>query len=240
MERRIDDDSSLNSHFADAAQVARGVFDRYAQHALDEQAGPAYLQGFPLSRRVFWQRLKRVAGMLPASAETIVDFGCGFGLLHPLLRRRCSRLVGVDLMPELAQQFLREWDRQHQSDHSDVAIVGSLGEAGIEAGSVDLILALDVLEHVDDLPAVLAEFSSMLRPDGRLIVSGPTENWWYRLGRRMVGFSGDYHVRNVGDIERAMERAFAVKVSARIFYPFTLFHILTGVPCANPVAAVDR
>ena len=35
-------------------------------HALDEQAGPAYLRGLALSRWLFWRRLSAVCSLLPA------------------------------------------------------------------------------------------------------------------------------------------------------------------------------
>lgn len=72
--------------------------------------------------------------------------------------------------------------------------------------------------------------SHLLKPDGTLLVSGPTESWWYRLGRRVVGFSGEYHVRSIHDIHDAMTRRFEVALVARIFAPLTLFHLLRGVP----------
>ena len=40
-----------------------------------------------------------------------------------------------------------------------------------------------------------------LRAGGVLIVSGPTENRAYALGRWLAGFSGDYHVRSIFDVE---------------------------------------
>jgi hypothetical protein len=70
----------------------------------------------------------------------------------------------------------------------------------------------------------------LLRPDGKLLVCGPTENWIYKLGRRIVGFSGEYHHRSIADIERAMERRFVVRTVKRMFYPFTLFVVLEATP----------
>ena len=73
----------------------------------------------------------------------------------------------------------------------------ALSEAA--ARSFELIIALDVLEHVKDLPGTLAQLLRLLQPGGELIVSGPTENALYRFGRRLAGpeYSGDYHERGV-------------------------------------------
>lgn len=222
--------SSMNQYLADAADVARTVFAQHEKSVLDEQAGPAYLEGFFLSRWVFWKRLKKIIRLLPERGDACIDFGCGFGLLLPLLRRRFASVAGIDVMPGTAGQFLSEWDRRFEQDHEDVSIVETLDVTNLADGSVDLILALDVLEHVDDLDKILEQMSRLLKPDGVLLVSGPTENWWYRLGRRIVGFSGDYHVRDIDDIQSEMENCFDVELVGRVFYPLTLFNLLSGVP----------
>jgi hypothetical protein len=46
----------------------------------------------------------------------------------------------------------------------------------------------------------------MLKPGGRLLVSLPTENALYRLGRRIAGFSGHYHHANAASIDRDIRR----------------------------------
>jgi SAM-dependent methyltransferase len=77
-----------------------------------------------------------------------------------------------------------------------------------ERGEFDLILALDVLEHVADLEGTIQTLLNSLSPGGKMIVSGPTENWIYRLGRRFAGreFSGDYHRRGIGVVREHLSR----------------------------------
>ena len=101
---------------------------------------------------------------------------------------------------------------------------------------MDLILALDVLEHVDDLPKVLQDMARLLKPQGLLLVSGPTENWMYRLGRsigqRFAGpeFSGHYHHRNIYDVQGELAKLFTVKIVRRLVYPLTFFVLLGAEP----------
>lgn len=215
-------------YLSQAAGVARSLFTRYPEHALDEQAGPAYLQGFALSRWIFWQRIKKVIKLLPAGGERCLDFGCGFGMMLPLLKRRFAEVRGVDLMPDLAQTYLHLWDEQTGQQHADIQITRDLDSAGLPENSLDLILAMDVLEHVDQLPELLGAMARLLKPEGVLLVTGPTENWFYKFGRRLVGFSGDYHVRDIYDIRNEMEQHLRVSLAGRVFFPVTLFHILRG------------
>jgi hypothetical protein len=65
------------------------------------------------------------------------------------------------------------------------------------------VLALDSLEHNDDLDGILGRLTASLADDGRLVISGPTESALYRLGRRIAGFSGHYHKQTVHDVEAA-------------------------------------
>ena len=75
---------------------------------------------------------------------------------------------------------------------------------------------------------VVAALRRKLRIGGALIVSGPTESWAYRCGRWIAGFSGDYHVRSVFEVEsEIMEAGFARERLLRLPFPIapTLFRI---------------
>jgi 2-polyprenyl-3-methyl-5-hydroxy-6-metoxy-1,4-benzoquinol methylase len=100
----------------------------------------------------------------------------------------------------------------------------------LSSGSFDLINALDVLEHVDDLSRTLSELLALLKPGGRLVVSGPTENILYQIGRKLAGpeFSGDYHERGTPEIKRELARRARVQQIATLYWPVPLFEIFVG------------
>ena len=61
-----------------------------------------------------------------------------------------------------------------------------------------------------------------------LIISGPTESFLYKIGRKLAGFSGDYHVTNIYDVERKFsEGGFTKTGLKKLYFPFTLFRIST-------------
>ena len=74
--------------------------------------------------------------------------------------------------------------------------------------SVGTVIALSTFEHVQRFWLGFSEIERVLRPDGVFILSGPTENALYRLGRRLAGFDGHYHVQTIYDIERQAEASF--------------------------------
>lgn len=216
--------------------VGRDVFENREIANVDEQAGPAYFAGLPLSRWLFWRRLRQAVRHIPEeSGQTCIDFGCGFGLLLPWLAENFDRVIGVDLVPDLSRRFLENYWLHHHAgnagfDMTKLELVEGLSQVECEPGSVDLIVALDVLEHVEDRRTLIAEFAKLLSPQGCVLISGPTESWWYRLGRKIVGFSGDYHVCDVYDVGRDLEDKLDVEYVARVPSFPPLFEILRATP----------
>jgi SAM-dependent methyltransferase len=103
--------------------------------------------------------------------------------------------------------------------------------------SADLILALDVLEHVADLPATVAQLCRVLVPGGRLVVSGPTENLLYRCGRRLAGFSGSYHRRSVYAVLEAIRPHLQIRRRVTLLRACPLFILAS---CTKPPEALPE
>jgi 2-polyprenyl-3-methyl-5-hydroxy-6-metoxy-1,4-benzoquinol methylase len=93
-----------------------------------------------------------------------------------------------------------------------------------------LVIALDVLEHVKDLPRTLSELLALLTPGGQLIVSGPTENILYRIGRKVAGpeYSGTYHERGIAEIKNELAHISRIEPIATLYWPVPLFEIFTA------------
>ncbi len=216
-----------NAEFLAACrEVMKTVAAGRVAHSLDEQAVPAYLSGNVLSRWVFWSRLHCVMEAVGPSGGKCLDFGCGTGILLPFLTHRFREVFGVDTYPEFARAFIVACADGRLQGTGTVTIFSSLDELHPAPGSLDLILALDVLEHLDDPADTLAAMAPLLKRDGALIVSGPTENLLYRLGRRLVGFQNRFHHHTIYDIERAMKAHFRVQRLKTLPPIVPLFHIL--------------
>jgi 2-polyprenyl-3-methyl-5-hydroxy-6-metoxy-1,4-benzoquinol methylase len=184
-----------------------------------EMAIPSYLHRNPALRWMAWQRLEVVVAALQrlaprkAPGSLAVDFGCGSGVLFKDSLARFEKVVGVDLVLDAAKALVSELGL------ADVQLCSpAQADAQIEPGSADVIIAAEVLEHVDDLPPTLGQFKNWLKPGGRLLVSLPTENVLYRLGRRLAGFSGHYHHSNAASIDAKM-RAFGFRRERRLQIP---------------------
>jgi 2-polyprenyl-6-hydroxyphenyl methylase/3-demethylubiquinone-9 3-methyltransferase len=100
----------------------------------------------------------------------LVDVGCGGGLLAPHLAG--YRHVGVDIT------------------HSALVVARGLGVEPVRAdaarlplrtGCADVVVAGEILEHVPDLPSVLAELCRVLAPGGTLVIDAIAATWLARL-----------------------------------------------------------
>jgi 2-polyprenyl-3-methyl-5-hydroxy-6-metoxy-1,4-benzoquinol methylase len=202
----------------------RGILADGRTELIDEQALPSYTHRNRLMSWLFWERIRVVIKELErGEVGRVLDFGCGAGVLLPILLRMKGQVSACDLDLTYASQVARERGWRNIDWRIGLDSLKELAPA-----TFDTIICLDVLEHVDSLPDVVAEFVRLLKPGGRLIVSGPTESILYRAGRRLAGFSGHYHVRDIYEIERYLSRFFRLSLARRLVWPITLFRITVG------------
>jgi len=194
-----------------------------------EAAFCAYTDTNPLIRLLFWRRLSLTIKFLESYGpyKSILDFGCGGGAILPLLVPFSERVVGVDIDigPYRALSGLISFP-----DKVEVYETGQNPLSNFANGSFDAVVSLDVLEHVEDLEEVFAELCQITKPDGMVVFSGPTENFFYQIGRWIAGkeYTGTYHVRNIYEVRQAAESFMEIKTLATMYYPFPLFKIYAG------------
>lgn len=194
-----------------------------------EAAFCAYTDANPLIRLLFWRRVSLTIKYLESRGpyKSILDFGCGGGAVLPLLAPFSERVVGIDLDLEPYRALSRLISFP---DNIEVHETRQEPMSKFADGSFDVVVSLDVLEHVEDLEEVFAELCRVIKADGMLVFSGPTENFFYQVGRWIAGeeYTGDYHVRNIFDVRRVADRFMEIKTLATMYYPFPLFKIYAG------------
>jgi len=105
---------------------------------------------------------------LSAKVATALDVGCGPGRWLASWRRYAQDVCGVD-------PFASTVDPATLAEGTRI-ITGVAARLPIEDGQVDLILALDVLEHIEDAPA-LSEMHRALCPQGIALITVPAYPW---------------------------------------------------------------
>ena len=216
------DFKNYKAQFVDAT---RKVLEAEHTENLDEAAFPAYSNPNPLMNFLFWERISHVMKDVEKKGElgSVLDFGCGSGVMLPFLSQKADEVHAIDIDLEPLCRL-----EEHISFAENIRFSDT--HKSLEKGSLDLIIALDVLEHVDNLDAIFADLVSLLKSGGEIIVSGPTENIFYKVGRFLAGptYSGDYHVRNIYDIQEIASQRFNVERMAALFFPIPFFVLFRG------------
>jgi len=111
----------------------------------------------------------------PLEGKTALDVGCGAGLLTEPLARLGGEVTGLDAAPANAVAAARH------AQGSGLAVTYLAGELAALDGRFDLVTCLEVLEHVADKEAFVAELARHLAPGGLLVVSTPNRTEASRL-----------------------------------------------------------
>jgi len=156
----------------DPAEIAR--FEAMAAEWWDPHGKFAPLHKFnPV--RLAWIRDRLVAhfgrdpaGMTPLAGLRILDIGCGGGLVAEPMARMGATVVGVDASArnvEIARAHARQsgLEIDYRCDTAE-----SLAAAGER---FDAVLSLEVVEHVADPAAFLADCAALTTPAGALLVA---------------------------------------------------------------------
>ena len=99
---------------------------------------------------------------------TVLDIGCGGGLLCEPLARLGAQVTGIDPAEESIAAA-----RQHASREAlDIAYLASRAEdVAADGATFDAVLTMEVVEHVPDVPAFLELCAKLVRPGGLLLLS---------------------------------------------------------------------
>jgi SAM-dependent methyltransferase len=106
--------------------------------------------------------LRRMGVHAPAR---VLDAGCGWGVNLDVLERRGYRVTGLDI----SKQILERLDRPNRE-----LVEADLTQAlPSTVNRFQAVIALDVIEHVDDDRGVVAGLARLTEPGGVVIVSVP-------------------------------------------------------------------
>lgn len=103
---------------------------------------------------------------------TVLEIGCGDGVMLDTLRRLGWRVVGVERTAKMA------WFACHKLG---LPVFAGGTEAIVPKPHFDLIILFQVLEHISDPLNVLKQCATLLKPGGVLLVGMPNLDSWQAL-----------------------------------------------------------
>jgi 2-polyprenyl-6-hydroxyphenyl methylase/3-demethylubiquinone-9 3-methyltransferase len=98
----------------------------------------------------------------------ILDIGCGGGLLSEPLARLGANMVGVDPSETNIEAAKQHAERSGLAIEYRCATAEDLTEAGEQ---FDIVLAMEVVEHVADVPLFVGSCADMVKPGGLMIAA---------------------------------------------------------------------
>ncbi len=114
----------------------------------------------------FHHERHEILPILPKAATSILEIGAASGKTLRWLKTIYPGAVttGVEINEAMAAEL---------SENADVAIIGNISECRSRLKKYDLVLLLDVLEHLLDPVDVLQNVRQLLEPGGHVVVSVP-------------------------------------------------------------------
>lgn len=105
-------------------------------------------------------------------AKVVLELGCHTGYFLELLRAKGKTVIGLEANPEAVAVAtakgldVRPFDLEQESAWAAFP------------QDLDVIVAMDVLEHLRDPSQVLNRLQKYLKPGGKLLVTGPNVGYW--------------------------------------------------------------
>lgn len=145
-----------------------------------------------VARRALVERLLKRSW--PSPVSLIVDVGCGTGALAVALSKRDTAVLALDLRPEGLRRV------RHAGGPIRVAIARS-ERLPVASAVADAALALDVLEHADDVTS-LGEIARVLKPGGVVVITVPALPWLWSARDDEAGHRRRYTRRSLLSLVR--------------------------------------
>jgi 2-polyprenyl-3-methyl-5-hydroxy-6-metoxy-1,4-benzoquinol methylase len=129
------------------------------------------------------------------SSDKILDYGCGSGVLIPIISQFCAEVCGFDIVPGfviLAKKLMVEQDIHNAAVYDDAEFNNKFKD-----NCFDVVIVNDVLHHMDNPSEAIEKIHTLLKPEGRLIIiepnrfnpaifisqaAEPNERKWLRMG----------------------------------------------------------
>ncbi len=169
-------------------------------------------------RKIF----ERVLAPMAARDEPmrILDIGFGTGAMLTFLARY-GAVIGMDMSAEAIRFARTRCDRP--------MLLGDITKVPLADGTLDLVTAFDIVEHVDDEQGALAELARVCKPGGHVLLTVPAFQLLW--GNQDVV---SHHKRRyrLGQLQRSVEGV-GLRIVTLSYFNSLLFPIVAAVRVAR-------
>jgi SAM-dependent methyltransferase len=176
--------------------------------------------------------LAQESGMCIQEDGIVLDAGCGAGIATILARQRGIHIVGVDsgrASLDLARQLGRIVGITEE-ELSSALVLGDITNLSYPDDHFSMIVSYQVIEHVDDMVAMLRELIRCLKPGGFLSLTGPD----YRFP-----FEPHYKIPWLPYMEKEVAAVSWLEVFGRPVEGLSTFNYVSLPHCLGILSALD-
>jgi 2-polyprenyl-6-hydroxyphenyl methylase/3-demethylubiquinone-9 3-methyltransferase len=120
-------------------------------------------------------RLEWIDGLAGLSSKTVLDVGCGGGILSDSMARKGANVTGIDLSTK-ALRVARLHALEVQTANLDFREVSVEALAAEQPDSFDVVTCMEMLEHVPDPASVVHACARLVKPGGWVFFSTINRN----------------------------------------------------------------
>ncbi|HEY8084979.1 MAG TPA: bifunctional 2-polyprenyl-6-hydroxyphenol methylase/3-demethylubiquinol 3-O-methyltransferase UbiG [Methylophilaceae bacterium] len=119
-------------------------------------------------------RLDYIEGIAGLSGKTVLDVGCGGGILSESMHERGAKVTGIDLGEKaLGVARLHQLESGAGVDYRCVSVEQLAQE---QPASFDVVTCMEMLEHVPDPASVIKACATLVKPGGHVFFSTLNRN----------------------------------------------------------------
>ena len=151
-----------------------------SKQQLKDLYGEEYVESFEKEQSRF--RLERLISSVPLSSKfKVADFGCGNGMLLPLLSGKIASYTGIDFSEDFIMAAKRKKYRSTTNAEFVCKDILEFCSENIEV--YDLAFAMDFSEHVYDEEwiGILKAINSSLKDGGKLYLHTPNAEFFLEI-----------------------------------------------------------
>ena len=181
-----------------------------------------------LVRGFFWLRLRLIYSLIietTVNRTNCLDFGGGGGALLPTLSRVFKNVDCGDKFCHEASYIVKHYQLKNINLYE-----GDLLNFSNKGAAYNAVIAADVLEHFISLREPIDKIKELLKKDGILFTSLPTENTFYVFLRKIFNIiKPEDHFHTAKEVEKFLEQEGFIKIKSiyvPLYFPILkLFHI---------------
>jgi len=118
--------------------------------------------------------IEQIKKLSPKPEDLILEVGCSSGFLIKELKENFPQTIvlGADVVKDALHRLA------HKSPGTPLFLF-DLTQCPLPEASMDIVVALNVLEHIEDDVLALKKIYHLLKPGGKLIIEVPASPWLY-------------------------------------------------------------